>query len=107
MRDDSHQAIILRQTHECRYCLPERFLVERSEPLVHEHSVKPDPARGGLYLIRKTERQRKRCLERFTAGECSDTALRSVVVIKDVQLQTALSLIALRRLPPFQLILVS
>ena len=51
------------------------------------------------------ERQRKGCLERFSAGECAYIPLSAVIVIDDIQIQSAVGAQAFCRFLPFQLVL--
>ena len=108
MRDDADQPFSLGKAAECMDGLRERLLIERAEALVDEHRIQTDSGRRrGLHLIRKAERERQRGLERLAARERLDAALRAVVVVDDIKLQTGLGLPVVRYAAALELVLTA
>ena len=107
MRNDTDKFFSVRKISQCLYRLVQRILVKRTESFVHKHGIQLDPACHRLDLIRKSQRQGKRGLERFAAGERLYTPLTSVIVIDHIQFQSALVLFVPRCLTSFQFILTA
>ena len=89
MGNDPHYAVAVCQTHKSIHGLLQCIVIQRTETLINKHGIQLDPARRGLDLLGKTKRQRQRGLERLAAGKRTDIPFAAVVVIDDVQIQTA------------------
>ena len=107
MRNDTDKFFSVRKISQCLYRLVQRILIKRTESFVHKHGIQLDPACHRLDLIRKSQRQGKRGLERFAAGERLYTPLTSIIVIDHIQFQSALVLFVPRCLTSFQFILTA
>ena len=105
MGDNPDKAVSAPQLRQCPDGLTQRFFIESAEALVDKHRIQTDPARGGLDLVCKSQRQRQRSLERFAARERPHIPFRSVVVINDIQIESALAGVAARLLTPDKLVL--
>ncbi len=106
MGDDAHQPVALRQAGQGAVGFAEGLGVQRAESFVHEQGIQPD-AGGHLHFIGQAQCQRQRSQKRLAAGQGVNTALGGVDVVHDVQLQTALPLLAFPEAPALEVILAA
>ena len=104
MRDDSDQALSRREFQEGIQGCAERSLTQGSEALVDKHRIEAYAARLLLHRVRETERQGKRGLKGFAAGETLDTALTAAVVIHNIEREPGLRPLIFGLLAPHQFI---